>query len=80
MVVTADRPLVKMDIDKIIYDLQADPESKVNSVLEMIRRVPLLSLDHEDNIQLKGSGNYRILINGRPSAMLEKNPKDILRC
>ncbi len=79
VVVTADRPLVKMDIDKISYDLQADPESKVNSVLEMIRRVPLLSLDHEDNIQLKGSGNYRILINGRPSAMLEKNPKDILR-
>ena len=79
VIVTADRPLVKMDIDKISYDLQSDPESKVNSVLEMMRRVPLLSLDYEDNIQLKGSGNYRILINGRPSAMLEKNPKDILR-
>lgn len=79
VVVTADRPLIKMDIDKISYDLQSDPESKVNSVLEMIRRVPLLSLDHEDNIQLKGSTSYKILINGRPSAMMEKNPKDILR-
>lgn len=77
--VIADKPLVKMDVDKISYDLQADPEAKVNSVLEMIRKVPLLTLDHEDNIQLKGSGSYRIMINGRPSAMLEKNPKDILR-
>ncbi len=77
--VLADKPLVKMDIDKISYDLQADPESKVNSVLEMMRKVPLLSLDHEENIQLKGSGNYRILINGRPSAMMERSPKDILR-
>lgn len=77
--VIADKPLVKMDLDKISYDLQADPESKVNSVLEMMRKVPLLSLDHEENIKLKGSGNYRIMINGKPSAMLEKNPTDLLR-
>ncbi len=77
--VIADKPLVKIDVDKISYDLQADPESKVNSVLDMIRKIPLLSLDHEENIQLKGSGNYRIMINGRPSAMLEKSPKDVLR-
>ena len=79
VVVTADRPLIKQDIDKISYDLQADPESKINSVLEMMRKVPLLSLDAEDNIQLKGSGNYKILINGKPSGMVDKNPKDILR-
>lgn len=77
--VLADKPFVKMDIDKISYDLQADPESKVNNVLDMIRKVPLLSLDHEDNILMKGSGQFRILINGKPSAMLEKSPKDILR-
>ncbi len=79
VIVSADRPLIKQDIDKISYDLQADPESKVNSVLEMMRKVPLLSLDAEDNIQLKGSGNYKILINGKPSGMVDKNPKDILR-
>ncbi len=79
VIVTADRPLIKQDIDKISYDLQADPESKVNSVLEMMRKVPLLSLDADDNIQLKGSGNYKILINGKPSGMVDKNPKDILR-
>lgn len=79
VVVMADKPLVKMDVDKLSYDLQADPESKVNSVLDMMRKVPMLSLDHEENIQMKGSGNYRIMINGKPSAMLERDPKEILR-
>lgn len=77
--VTADRPLIKQEIDRISYDLKADPESKVNSVLEMMRKVPLLSVDGDDNIQLQGNSNYKILINGRPSGMMERNPKDILK-
>jgi ferric enterobactin receptor len=77
--VTADRPLVKQEIDRIAYNVQADPENKVNSVLEMMRKVPMLSVDGDDNIQLQGNSNYRILINGKPSGMMERNPKDILK-
>jgi ferric enterobactin receptor len=77
--VTGDRPLIRQEIDRIAYDVKADPESKVNSVLEMMRKVPLLSLDADDNIQLQGNSNYKILINGRPSGMMERNPKDILK-
>lgn len=77
--ITADRPLVKQEIDRIAYDVKADPESKVNSVLEMMRKVPMLSLDADDNIQLQGNSNYKILINGKPSGMMERNPKDILK-
>lgn len=77
--ITADRPLVKQEIDRIAYDVKADPESKVNNVLEMMRKVPLLSVDADDNIQLQGNSNYKILINGKPSGMMERNPKDILK-
>lgn len=77
--ITADKPIIKQEVDRITYDLQADPESKVNSVLEMMRKVPLLSLDGEENILLKGNANYKILINGKPSSMMERNPKNILR-
>lgn len=79
VVVTAKTPLIKQEIDRITYDMQADPESKANSVLEMMRKVPFLSVDGDDNILLKGSSSYKILINGRPSGMVERNPKDILR-
>jgi ferric enterobactin receptor len=77
--ISADKPMVKMEADRIVYDLQADPESKVNSVLEMMRKVPLLSLDGEDNILLKGNANYKILINGKPSSMVDRDPRNILR-
>jgi len=77
--VTATRPLMKQEVDRISYDIQADPDSKALSVLDMMRKVPLLSVDGNDNIQLKGSGNYKILINGKESALVAKNPSDILK-
>lgn len=77
--ITSKRPLVTQEADRIIYDLQADPQSKVSSVLDMMRKVPYLSVDGEDNILLKGSSGYRVFINGKPSGMVERNPKDVLR-
>ncbi len=77
--VTAARPLMKQEVDRISYDVQADPDSKALDVLDMMRKVPLLSVDGNDNIQLKGSGNFKILINGKESALVAKNPSDILK-
>jgi hypothetical protein len=77
--VTAPKPLMKQEVDRITYDIQADPDSKALSVLDMMRKVPLLSVDGNDNIQLKGSANYKILINGKESALVAKNPSDILK-
>lgn len=79
VVVMADKPIIKQEVDKISYDLQADPESKTNNVLEMMRKVPLISVDGDDNILLKGDANYKILINGKPSSMMERSAKDILK-
>ena len=79
VVVTADKPIIKQEVDRISYDLQADPESKTSNVLEMMRKVPLLSIDGDDNILLKGDANYKILINGKPSSMMERNAKDVLK-
>ena len=77
--ITGDRPIIKQEADRISYDIQADPESKLLTALDMMRKVPLLSLDGDDNIKLKGSSNYKILINGKPSGMVARNPSDILR-
>jgi len=77
--VTAVRPIMKQEVDRISYDVQADPDNVALSVLEMMQKVPLLTVDGNDNIQLKGSGNYKILINGKESALVAKNPSDILK-
>ena len=77
--VVAVRPVIKRDLDGITYDVSADPETPVLDALDMMRKVPLLSVDASDNIKLKGSGNYKILINGKESALMAKNPSDVLR-
>jgi outer membrane receptor protein involved in Fe transport len=77
--ISAVKPLMKREVDRISYDVQADPESKALSALDMMRKVPLLSVDASDNIKLKGNGNYKILINGKESALVAKNPSDILK-
>ena len=77
--ITAQRPLVKVDLDKVTYNMEEDPESKTNNVLEMLKKVPMVTVDGEENIQVKGSSNFKFYINGKPSNMLSNNPKDVLR-
>lgn len=77
--ITSRRPVITQEADRVIYNLQEDPQSKVSSLLDMMRKVPFLSVDGQENVLLKGSSGYRIFINGKPSAMIERNPKDVLR-
>jgi hypothetical protein len=77
--VTAPKPLMKQEVDRLSYDVSADPDAKALTALDMIRKVPLLSVDGSDNIKLRGSGDYKILIDGKESAMMAKSPSDILR-
>jgi len=77
--ITAAKPLMKQEVDRISYDVAADPEGKSITALDMMRKVPLITVDASDNIQLKGSSNYKILINGKESALMAKNPSDVLR-
>ncbi len=77
--VVAQKPLVRTEVDKIVYNLEADPESKTSNALEMLRKIPLVTVDGEDNIQVKGSSNFKILLNGKTTSMLSQNPKEVLR-
>lgn len=77
--IVAAKPLIKQEVDRIAYDVQADPESKEQSALDMMRKVPLLSIDGNDNILLKGNSNYKILLNGKESGLLAKSPSDVLK-
>jgi hypothetical protein len=77
--ITAAKPIVRQEVDRISYDVQTDPESKVLTVLDMLRKVPMVSVDATDNIKLKGTGDYKILINGKESALIAKNPSDVFK-
>lgn len=77
--ITAQKPLVKAEIDKITYNLEEDPEAITNNALEMLRKVPMITVDGEDKIQLKGSDNFKVYINGKPSNLMTNNPSEVLK-
>ncbi len=77
--IAAARPLVKLEVDRIAYNMKEDPSAKSKSLLEMLRNVPLVTVDGQENIQIKGSSQYKIYLNGKPSSMVSSNPKEVLR-
>ncbi len=77
--VTGTRPIIRQKADRIIYGLQADPESKSASVLGMVHKIPYLTLDGQDNILLKGNSSFKVLINGKPSPSIESNLNAVLK-
>jgi len=79
VLVTTAKPLIKQEIDRIGYDVQADPESKSLNVLDMLRKVPLITVDGSDNVLLKGGSSYKILINGKTSSLVAHNPSDVFK-
>jgi len=79
VVVKAQRQLVKQEIDRIGYDVQADEESKTQTVTDMLRKVPLVTVDGEDNITVKGNSNFKVYKNGHYDANLSKNAKEVLK-
>ncbi len=79
VVITSSVPLVTAEIDKITYNVEADPETPVNTLLDMLRKVPLLSVDAEDNVLMQGQSNYKVLVNGKSSSMMDRSFKEVVR-
>ena len=77
--VVAYKPLVKADVDKIAYSVEDDPEANTNSVIEMLKKVPMVTVDGQDNIRVNGNSSFKIYVNGKPNNMMTKNPKEVLK-
>ena len=77
--VTAQRQLIKQEVDRIGYNIEADADSKTNNVLTMLRKVPMVSVDASDEIRVNGQQNFKIFRNGHPDPSLDRNAKDILK-
>ena len=79
VVIKAQKQLIKQEIDRIGYDVQADEESKTQTVMDMLRKVPMVTVDGQDNILVKGNSSYKIYKNGHYDPSLSKNAKETIK-
>jgi outer membrane receptor protein involved in Fe transport len=58
-------------IDRQVYDVKSDVSSTNGTAADALNNVPSVSVDPDGTVSLRGSTNVQILVDGKPSAMLQ---------
>lgn len=78
-VVTAKKKLVESDGAKLTYNVEEDPQSQSSPVMDILRKVPGVSVDADDNIKVNGQSSFKIFLNGREDPTMQGDVKQILK-
>jgi len=74
--ITADKNVIQYQIDKQVINPSNMLSASNGSVIDVIRQSPSVTTDNEDNIMLRGSGDFLLLIDGKPVIM---NRTDVMK-
>ncbi len=76
--VVGDKPVVENRIDKIVYNVTNDITSIGGAAIDVLKKVPQVTVDIDGNVELQGNSNIRFLINGKPSSVFGNSLADAL--
>ncbi|MBI5475185.1 MAG: TonB-dependent receptor [Ignavibacteriales bacterium] len=76
VVVQGDRSPVSYQIDKKVIDVSKMQTVVSGTAADVLQNVPSVTVDIEGNVSLRGSTNFTVLIDGRPTVM---NAQDALQ-
>lgn len=79
VMVVARRKLIQLSPVGLTYDMKNDALAQTDNLLFALRNVPLVSVDGEETIRIKGSTNFSVYINGTPSRVASMSPTEVLR-
>jgi len=77
--VQGQRELIEERVDRTIYKAENDRTTAGGDATDVLRRVPMLSVDLNGNVSMRGSSNILVLIDNRPSAIAASSIADALR-
>lgn len=79
VVVEGKKDLIEERVDRTIYNAENDATAKGGDATDVLKRVPLLSVDIDGNVSLRGSSNITVLINNKPSTIMASSVADALK-
>ncbi|SDZ38419.1 MULTISPECIES: TonB-dependent receptor domain-containing protein [Rhodonellum] len=77
--VQGQRSLIEERVDRTIYNAENDKTTMGGDASDVLRRVPMLSVDLDGNVSMRGSTNILVLIDGKQSAIVASNIADALK-
>lgn len=69
VIVNEDRSPISYEIDKKVINVNEQITSLSGSAIDVLENVPSITVDIEGNVSLRGSGSFRVLVDGRPTVM-----------
>mgnify|MGYP003863142515 FL=1 len=73
--VQGERSVSDLQIDKQIFNTRQFQNSANGTGLDLIQRLPSVTVNTEGNVTLRGSSGFILLVDGKPSS---RNPADVL--
>ncbi len=77
--INEDRPVYESKMEKIVYNAENDLNEGLDDATDVLRKTPLLSVDLEGNVNLRGSSNIKFLVNGKESTFFSGSASDALQ-
>jgi ferric enterobactin receptor len=77
--VTAEKAMIEDKGDRLVYNAANDISNSAGTAVDVLRKVPTLTVDLDGNVQMRGNASIKVLVNGKPSAMMARNLADALR-
>jgi outer membrane receptor protein involved in Fe transport len=79
ILVEGQKAIIEERVDRTVYNAENDATTKGGDATDVLKRVPMLSVDLDGNVTLRGNQNILVLINNKPSTIMAGSIPDALK-